>query len=95
MISFTVRLRFRSEDVPRVREMLEAITVASRAEPGCVTYVPHFVEGEPAVVLIYEQYRDEAAVSAHRATEHFKRYAVGGFYQLMLDRQVEDLSAIC
>lgn len=95
MISFTVRLRFRSEDVPRVREMLEAITVASRAEPGCVTYVPHFVEGEPAVVLIYEQYRDEAAVSAHRATEHFKRHAVGGFYQLMLDRQVEDLSAIC
>ena len=95
MISFTVRLRFHDKDVSRIREMLEALTVASRKEPGCVLYVPHFVEGEPSTVLIYEQYRDEMAAAAHRATEHFKQFAVGGLYQLMLDRQVENLSAIC
>ena len=95
MISFTVRLRFHDKDVPRVREMLEELTLASRQEPGCVLYVPHFVEGEPSTVLIYEQYRDEAGAAAHRATEHFRKCAVGGLYQLMLDRQVENLSAIC
>lgn len=95
MISFTVRLRFHDKDVARVREMLEELTSASRLEAGCVLYVPHFIEGEPSTVLIYEQYRDEAAAAAHRATEHFQKFAIGGLYQLMLDRQVENLLAIC
>ncbi len=95
MISFTVRLRFHDTDLVHVREILEALTQASRQEPGCVSYVPHFVEGEPSTVLIYEQYRDEAAAAAHRDTDHFRQYAVGGLYQLMLDRRVETLSAVC
>ena len=95
MISFTVRLRFHDTDLVHVREILEALTQASRQEPGCVSYVPHFVEGEPSTVLIYEQYRDEAAAAAHRDTDHFRHYAVGGLYQLMLDRRVETLSAVC
>ena len=94
MISFTVRLRFHEKDVPRVREMLQQLTTASRQEPGCALYVPHFVEGEPTTVLIYEQYRHEAGAAAHRTTEHFRKFAVGGLYQLMLDRQVENLVAI-
>ena len=94
MISFTVRMRFRAEDQPAVRECLLALTGPSREEPGCRCYIPHFVDGDPSTVLIYEQYADEAAVEAHRATEHFKRYAVGGLYQLMLERHVETLLAI-
>ncbi len=78
-----------------MREVLEALAAASRQEPGCVLYVPHFIEGESATVLIYEQYRDEAAAAAHRLTGHFKQFAVGGLYQMMLDRQVENLSAVC
>ncbi len=95
MVSFTVRLRFHDKDLAGIRDILESLTEASRLEPGCVLYVPHFVESEPSTVLIYEQYRDEQAAAAHRATEHFRKFAVGGLYQLMLDRQVENLSAIC
>ena len=65
-----------------------------RSQPGCVTYVPHFVESEPDTVVIYEQYADEAAVEAHRATTHFAQFAIGGLYQKMLERHVETLSAI-
>lgn len=94
MISFTVRMRFRAEDQPRVRECLLALTGPSRLESGCRCYIPHLVDGDPSTVLIYEQYVDEAAVEAHKATEHFERYAVGGLYQLMLDRQMETLLAV-
>ena len=94
MISFTVRMRFRAEDQTRVRECLLALIGPSREEPGCRCYIPHFVDGDPSTVLIYEQYLDEASVEAHRATEHFKRYAVGGLYQLMLDRNMETLLAV-
>jgi quinol monooxygenase YgiN len=45
-------------------------------------------------VVIYEQYKDQQAVDAHRASPHFRDYAVGGIYQLMLDRQVENLTSV-
>ena len=45
-------------------------------------------------MLIYEQYRDEAAAEFHRSTPHFRQYAIGGLYQRMLDRQVETLMAV-
>ncbi|WP_446745130.1 putative quinol monooxygenase [Silvibacterium acidisoli] len=95
MISFTVRMNFKAEDRDKVRDSLLALAEESRKEPGCVSYVPHTIDGNPDTVLIYEQYRDQAAVDAHRASEHFKKYAVGGFYQRMLDREVENLNAIC
>lgn len=94
MITFTVRMRFRSEDRASVAEILTELARASRQEPGCVTYIPHTVDGDPDTVVIYEQYADQQAVDAHRATQHFRQYAVGGLYQLMLDRQVENLASV-
>ncbi len=94
MISFTVRMRFAPEDHERLIEILRELAVASRKEAGCVSYVPHFVEGDPDTVLIYEQYRDKAAVEAHRASDHFRIYAIGGLYQLMKERASENLTAV-
>jgi quinol monooxygenase YgiN len=94
MISFIVRLRIDQKDHEKITEILVPLTEASRREPGCVTYVPHFIEGDNTTVLIYEQYRDEAALDEHRNSPHFAQYAVGGLYQLMKDRQVENLTAV-
>lgn len=94
LVSFTVRMRFRPEDREEIAGYLRSLTSASRQEPGCVSYVPHTIEAEPDTVLIYEQYRDESAVEAHRATPHFQQWAIGGLYQRMLDRTVERLTAI-
>jgi quinol monooxygenase YgiN len=94
MISFTVRMKFRTEDRQRIAELLPLLAQASRQEPGCITYVPHTVDGEPNTVVIYEQYSDQKALDAHRASKHFKDWVVGGLYQLMLDRQVENLTAV-
>jgi quinol monooxygenase YgiN len=94
MISFLVRLRFAAEDRSDISETLRLLAEASRQEPGCVNYIPHRAEGDPDTVLIYEQYRDENALAAHRASEHFKRHAVGGLYQKMRERSVENLVAV-
>jgi quinol monooxygenase YgiN len=94
MVSFTVRLRFTDDDRQKVSEILEKLAVASRKEPGCVSYIPHWVEGDPTTVVIYEQYKDEASLEAHRATPHFKQFAVGGLYQLMRERAIENLTAV-
>jgi quinol monooxygenase YgiN len=94
MISFTVRMTFSPDDRTEVADMLRALTEAARQEPGCVTFVPHYIDGDRDTVLIYEQYRDTAAAEAHRQSPHYKQYVVGGLYQKMKDRVREDLSAI-
>jgi len=94
MLSFTVRMRFGPADHDEIAVILRELTAASRQEPGCVSYIAHFIEGDTGTVLIYEQYTDATALDFHRETQHFKQYAIGGLYQKMLDRQVENLIAV-
>ena len=94
MISFTVRMRFAQDDRAEIAEILHELTTASRQEPGCVNYIPHWVQGDTCTVLIYEQYKDRKAEEAHRESPHFKKYAVAGLYQKMLERSREDLAAL-
>jgi quinol monooxygenase YgiN len=87
-------MTFSSDDRDEVTDILRKLTEASRQEPGCVSYIPHRVEGDPDRIIIYEQYKDAAAEAAHRNSEHFKQYAVGGLYQKMLERRRDDLDAL-
>lgn len=94
MVSFNVRLTFNQEDRADVAESLRLLAAASRKEPGCVSYIPHQLEDDPDTVIIYEQYVNQKALAAHRETEHFKKHAVGGIYQKMRERSVENLIAL-
>jgi quinol monooxygenase YgiN len=94
MVTFTVRMTFLSDDRQEIADALRRLAEASRQEPGCVTYIPHSVQSDPDTVLIYEQYRDDAAAEAHRGSDHFKKYAVGCLYQRMRERSREDLVAL-
>lgn len=94
MVSFIVRMKFLAEDRAEIAEALRNLTAASRREPGCVSYTPHQLVDEPDTVLIYEQYSDDAALAAHRESEHFKKYAVGVLFQKMRDRSLENLTAL-
>jgi quinol monooxygenase YgiN len=94
MISFAVKMKFSPEDRTDVAESLRELAAASRQEPGCVNYIPHHSEDDPDTVFIYEQYRDTKALAEHRASEHFKNHAVGGLYQKMRERSVENLIAL-
>ncbi|MDP9049624.1 MAG: antibiotic biosynthesis monooxygenase [Acidobacteriota bacterium] len=94
MITFTVRLTFEEGDRDGIADLVQKLTPPSRQEPGCVNYIAHFVEGEPATVLIYEQYVDETALEHHRNSPHFHQYAAGGLYKLKHTRQLEHLNVI-
>jgi quinol monooxygenase YgiN len=94
MLSFTVRMRFEESDHEAIRAALVALTHGSRQEPGCVSYVAHFLADDPSTAFIYEQYKDEAALEHHRNTQHFKDHAIGTLYQRMKERAVEHLTAV-
>ncbi|MGI4755816.1 MAG: putative quinol monooxygenase [Janthinobacterium lividum] len=94
MITFTVRMRFAQEDHASIRSILQNLGSASRQEPGCVSYITHFVENDPCTVVIYEQYRDADALEAHRASQHFEQYATNGLYRKVRERSLEQLAMV-
>lgn len=59
-----------------VAEIFTKLQAASRQEPGCLMYIVHRHKDDPRHFFIYEQYRDEAALEAHRNTPHFQEFAI-------------------
>jgi quinol monooxygenase YgiN len=57
-----------------VAQVFRKLEVESRKEPGCVMYVVHRNRADSHKFFIYEQYKDDAALQAHRDSEHFRRY---------------------
>lgn len=47
----------------------------SRKEPGCLMYLVHRHKTDPRRFFVYEQYKDDAALEAHRSSPHFLQYA--------------------
>lgn len=59
----------------QVADLFNKLTAESRSEPGCVMYLVHRHRTEPRRFFIYEQYKDDAALEAHRTAPHFLQYA--------------------
>jgi quinol monooxygenase YgiN len=49
---------------------------ASRKESGCLMYIVHRHKTDHRRFFIYEQYQDDAALEAHRNSDHFQQIAV-------------------
>ena len=58
-----------------VAALFEKLTEHSRKEPGCSMYQVHRHKTESRRFFIYEQYKDDAALEAHRAAPHFLQHA--------------------
>jgi autoinducer 2-degrading protein len=58
-----------------VAALFEKLTEQSRKEPGCAMYQVHRHKIEPRRFFIYEQYKDDAALEAHRGAPHFLQHA--------------------
>jgi quinol monooxygenase YgiN len=58
-----------------VAAIFEKLTEQSRKEPGVLMFQVHRHKTEPRRYFVYEQYKDDAALEAHRTTAHFLQYA--------------------
>jgi len=72
-----------------VAEIFSELEKASRQEPGCLLYVVHRHRTEIGRFFIYEQYRDDAALDAHRQSQHFQQYAANTLQQIATRREGE------
>lgn len=75
MVVLAVTWRAKIGHEAEVANLFSKLTEQSRKEPGCVLYQVHRHRTEPRRFFIYEQYRDDAALEAHRTSPHFLQYA--------------------
>jgi quinol monooxygenase YgiN len=73
----------------KCKECIRILQEHSRREPGCLMYVGHQSTENPRKFLFYEQYKDQVALDAHRATPYFKQYVHGGLDPIMENRTRE------
>ena len=89
MICLNVLITARAGEEHRIAELFPRLQEASRQEPGCLLYVVHQHVADPRKFLVYEQYKDEAALEAHRNSPHFQELAANAIYQLIEGREAE------
>ncbi len=63
-------------------ELFRELTGASRKEPGCIGYTVHVHNERPREFFLYEVYKDQAALDAHRASPHFQKIARGPLVEI-------------
>ena len=66
----------------KAAEILRRLTEASLREPGCLMYAVHRHRDNPRQFFLYEKYKDEAALEAHRQAPHFLELARGSLPQI-------------
>lgn len=77
------------EAADRAAGMFKELQELSRREPGIVTFDVARGKDKPNVFALWEEYRDEAALEAHKESEHFKRLVVNGVRPLAKERLAE------
>ena len=69
----------------QAEEAIKKHTAAVEAnEPGALAYIFHRRPKDPALVTVFEVYADDAAVAAHRDSEH--QAAFGKLFGSVFDR---------
>ena len=75
MIVITARFRVLDGKENEALEAMRAMVQKVRdGEPGCLAYVCHRSFAEPAEIVWYEAYEDEAALGAHGGSEHMQAF---------------------
>ena len=89
LICIAVEMLAKPGSETELQQSLDTLAGLSRKEPGCVMYLVHRGMDAPQRFFLYEQYRDNAAVEAHRAADYYHRYANELIPALVQDRKLD------
>lgn len=75
-MTITKRVTFiaKNNSENKMKELLSAMVIPSKAEDGCLFYEIVQYENNRKKFMAVETWRDEAALDGHKASEHYKIY---------------------
>ena len=94
MYAIIARFKVKPGHVDEVISLLGQAAIPSRQEPGCHLYVANQDLADPNVIVMYEQYDDEAAFQAHVDSPHCKEIVFGKVVPLLESRQRETFTVV-
>ena len=87
MLINAVTYTFPEDKAGEVERIFRELRAASLREEGCLGYeVCRGDADAPGTFVLYETWRDQAALDAHYGMEHFTRLGVNGIRPLALSR---------
>jgi quinol monooxygenase YgiN len=89
MLIQSVRLTFAPENADKGESTLRELRDASRKEEGVNSYDVARSKDNPNVFVVWEVYRDGAALQSHMATEHFQRLVMSVLRSIASDLSIE------
>ena len=84
-----VHFNFADEDTDKAEALFRELREASLKEPGVIGFDVARSHDNPGVFVLWEQYRDQAALNAHVATDHYHLLVIEGVRPLSRDRSGE------
>ena len=94
MLVQSIHYAFAPEDAGEAERLLRELQEASRKEDGVLGFTVGRSKQKPHVFALWEEYRDEAALASHVATEHFQRLVIRGIRTMATQRDAETVFPI-
>ena len=94
MLINSIHYTFAPADADRAESLFRELRDASRQETGVIQFEVGRNGEKRHVFALWEVYRDQGAVDAHVASEHFKRLVVNGVRPLAQGRNIEKVVPI-
>ncbi len=86
MLIQSVQFTFAPGDGDKAEAILRELREASRKEEGVIAFEVARSQEKPNVFVLWEEYRNEAALDFHKATEHYNRLVLNGVRPLAQER---------
>ena len=80
--------RVKEGQLVTVLDLLAELTAKSTAEEGNLLYKIHQSISDANTLILFEGYRDESALAAHRDSEHFQSLVMGKIIPLLQEREI-------
>jgi quinol monooxygenase YgiN len=71
MITIVAKFVIKKECIEQFKKLAWELVVGSRNEAGNVSYNLYQDRSNPGILTFIEEWKDEAAIDFHNATEHF------------------------
>jgi quinol monooxygenase YgiN len=70
-------------------DLFHKMSEHTHTEPDNIMYVAHRSPNEPRRFFLYEQYKDQDALDAHRRADYFTQYITNGLLKIAESRVAE------
>jgi (4S)-4-hydroxy-5-phosphonooxypentane-2,3-dione isomerase len=94
MMIQSIHFTFAAKDADTAESLFRELRDRSRKEAGVIQFEVGRSRQKPNVFALWEVYRDQDAVDAHLASEHFQRLVANGIRPLAQGRNIETVVPI-